>query len=618
MYRYIAFLWNEADDSATRTAGFLRDHFMGTATKWETAYSGSGLQVLHAGEEKGRMQAYPVSPKQGAEAGGVILGKLFDRPDASDALPGNVDLSVGEARRVIETAGCYLVDNYWGAWVAFLQHGYKKHVLADPIGTFSCFHTHYRGVEIYFNHVPDVAACKFLAFTIDWCGVARYLRYATGGARTGLKEVDKLLSGQCLTITPWATENVFYWDPQKISQTNVIEDVAEAEATLHKVLMTTVAAHAAPYDRILHEIGGLDSSILLACLKEARASLDITCITNFDRTNPMGDERHYVRQVTEKLSVPLIEHDKKIVKLDADALQRLPLTTKPIYYGRQIEFESNIPELARENGLQARFNGWGGDEILYARESSYGAIDYLKTHGLRRPLLRLIMEAARLQNLSVWSILPKIFRDGLGRKQWDFYTEFDPGTTTLLNDDIQDLIKPDGSVHPWIKQGKGMVPGKLDHIFHYTRGFYNEEYNTWPGEHVPMIYPLLAQPVIETCLRIPSWVMTANGKSRGLARKAFRHHLPADVVWRTSKLSSGAYQKAFIDENIGFIRECLLDGVLVSDKVVNKTNLKKTLARDHNIGNQDGDWLMYYINAEIWARKWRGKAFPDIARGAVA
>ncbi len=577
MYRYIALIWNEADDSATRTARFLADHFRSTATKWETAYSGSGLQVLHAGEEKGRMQAYPVSPKQEEDAGGVILGKLFDRPGAPDTLPGNVDLSTGEARRVIETAGRHLIDNYWGSWVAFLQHGYKKHVLADPVGTFSCFHTRHHGVAIYF----------------------------------------KLLSGQCLTLYPCATEKIFFWDPQKISQANVIEDVAEAEVALRQVIMTTVAALAAPYDRILHEIGGLDSSILLACLKEARASLDITCITNFDRTNPMGDERYYVRQVTGGLGVPLIEHDKKIVKLDSDALQRLPLTTKPIYYGRQIEFESNISALARENGFQARFNGWGGDEILYARESSYGAIDYLKTHGLRWPLLRLIMEAARLQNLSVWSILPKIFQGGFERKQWDFYAEFDPGATTLLNDDIQDHIKPDGSIHPWVKQGQGMVPGKLDHIFHYTRGFYNEEYTTWPDEHVPMIYPLLAQPVIETCLRIPSWVMTADGKSRGLARKAFRHHLPADVVWRTSKLSSGAYQKAFIGENIDFIRECLLDGVLVSDKVVSKANLEKALARDHDIGNQDGDWLMYYINAEIWARKWRGKAFPNIGRGAV-
>ncbi len=616
MYRYISLIWNEADGQAADTARFLANHFMGTETDWSTAYSGKGLRVLHTGEEKGRMQAYPVNP-QSEGSGGVVLGKLFDRAKSPEVIPGNAELSVPEARKVVESKGRHLVNDYWGTYVAFFQDETKKYVLVDPIGTFCCFSTQYRGVEIYFTYMPDVADCDFLNFSINWLPIAKQLRYGFEKTETGLREVDKTLPGQCVTISPWNKEKAFYWNPQKISQTDVIEDVEEAEEALRQTLLTTVAAMAAPYDNVFHQLGGLDSSILLACLKEAPTSLEVTCLNVFHDC-PMGDERYYARKATAHVDVPLIEYSESTANLHFEEMENTPLTTVPLYYAQQIEFEKSKSYMAQQNGVQATFSGLGGDEILYATAASYSPIDYLHSNGLRPLLLGLIMEAARMQNVSVWSILPKIARDGWKHNRWDLYREIDLGTVTTLNSEIQDLIKPDGAIHPWIEQKYDAPPGKFEHIVPYTKGIYDLECKSTPKEHVPMIYPLLSQPVVEICLRIPSWVMTINGKTRGLARKAFQNYLPADIIWRTSKLSAGSHVKTVIQENQAFFRECLLDGILVSEKIVKKSNLEKTLAMDHDIGSKDHSWLLWYINAEIWARKWRGKRLINISQSNAA
>lgn len=616
MYRYITLIWNENDSQAADTAKFLEQHFMGTATDWSTAYSGAGLRVLHTGEEKNRMQAYPINPRSEG-CGGVVLGKLFDRAKSPDVIPGNAELSVPEARKVVESKGRHLVDDYWGTYVAFFQDETKKHVLVDPIGTFSCFSTHHRGVEIYCTYMPDIADCEFLNFSINWIPAIRSVWYGFERAKTGLNEVDKILPGQCVTISPWSREKTFYWNPQKISQTDVIESLAEAEEALRQTLLTNVAAQVAPYDNVFHQLGGLDSSIIASCLKNAPSDPDITCVNIF-HNSPMGDERYYTRKTANHIGVPLIEYPESTEHLDFNAILDTPKVSLPYFHAQHMGFERDLSRITAENGGQAIFSGIGGDEILYSTKSSYGAIDYIRAHGLRPTLLRLIVEAARIQNLSVWSILPKIVREGFSHQPWNFFNEFDIGKATLFTEDIQAQIEPNNTAHPWIEQKYGVPPGKLDHIVSYTMGTYDRECKTHPNEHILRIDPMLAQPVIETCLRIPSWVMTAEGKTRGLARKAFQQYLPTEVVWRESKMAFNFYGKSIIRENVDFLREFLLDGVLVSDNVGSKSNLEKTLAMDHDCGAQDGLNIKWFLDAEIWARKWRGETSTSIVRSDAA
>ena len=607
MYRYISLVWNEADPQLAETAKFLKGYFEGTETSWEAAYEGRGLLVLHTGEEKNRMQAYPLRTQEG-KSGGVVLGKLLKRERAPEAISNNADLSTGEARKVIHSAGRHLVDDYWGTYVAFFQDGPRKYVQVDPIGIFSCFRTSYRGVEIYFTYMPDVASCKFLNFSVDWTILARGLLHVIDKTKVPISEITKILGGECLTITPHETTKVTYWNPQKISQTDVIEDMEEAARTLRQTTLSTVAAMAEPYDNVMNQIGGLDSSILLASLKQIPTPLEVSAY-NYHMDDRTMDERYYVRQTTTHLNVPLIEVKRAAPRLDAHDISRVPLTTLPNEYtfwpGRRKIFLDNF----RESGAQAVFNGWGGDEILYYTGKNHAPIDYIKKHGIRPPLFRIIMEASRMQRRSVWAILPKILRGGFGRSRYDMVT---PKPTGLVSSGFQDMLLEEEATHPWMVFRDGVTPGKLDHIEALVYGTFKREDAATPDDFFESLFPYLSQPIIETCLRIPLWLILADGKNRGLARKAFNNHLPQEVIWRGSKMLGGKDTQEFARGNIEVLKTLLLDGELVNANILDRNNIAKVMNRDHDIAEADFFFLHFYMCAELWARKVKGESFPEI------
>ncbi|PCI51102.1 MAG: hypothetical protein COB49_02780 [Alphaproteobacteria bacterium] len=613
MYRYITIVWNEDSQQVAETAKFLKGYFEGTEIPWEVAYDGRGLLVLHTGEEKNRMQAYPLC-LNGDQTGGVVLGKLLNRESDLERVAKNADLNPIESQKIINSNGRHLVDEYWGSYVAFFQSGKQKYVQVDPIGIFSCFSTSYRDVEIYFTYLPDVASCKFLNFSVDWMGLAKTMINRSDQTSVPMNEITKILPGQCLTITPEITSKKFYWNPQKISQTDVIEDVEEAARTLRQCMLSTVASLAEPYNNIINQIGGLDSSIILASLGEISTPLEIACL-NLYEDSPCGDERYFARQAADHVGVPLIEYKKEMQKLSFDDISMVPITTSPTDYSFRPRYVNFLSRTLKERGAQAMFNGTGGDEILYGYGKDYAPIDYIKSHGIRPPLFSIIMEASRMQNRSIWSILPGIIQGGFGKNRFDVDSTL---RTSLLAESVEDEINKKEIAHPWLEFRDNVTPGKIDHISPLTSGLYNRENAVSPEGYFTTIYPYLSQPVIETCLRIPLWLMMANGQNRGLARKAFKNYLPPEVIWRGTKSVGSNFLWSFTLENLDVIQDLLMDGELVKAGFINRRNLEKVLKREHNIEKRDFAFLHFYLIAEIWARKMKGETFTEFTQSEVA
>lgn len=613
MYRYISLVWNEADHEVTETAKFLKGYFECTSVSWERAYEGRGLLVLHTGEEKNRMQAYPLNTHDG-QSSGVILGKLFKRERNSETIAKNADLNTTESRKVIHTAGRHLVDDYWGSYVSFFQEGHRKFVLLDPIGILPCYRTFYRGVEIYFTYMPDVASCTFLNFSVDWAVAAKLMINRVDHTKAPINEIVKILPGQCLTITPEGTKKTFYWNPQKISQTDVIEDLEEAARTLRQTIISTVAAMTEPYDNVIHQIGGLDSSILLAALSKVPTPLDVTCLNLYHET-PAGDERYFVRKSAAHVGVPLIEYKSEVMELNFQDISDIPITISFDDYFQAPKFKKFMSNKLHETGAQAMVNGTGGDEILYINGKNFAPIDYIKMHGIRPPFFRILMEAARMQKRSIWAILPKILKGGFGRDRFDTVS---PLPNSLLTTHIREMMQEEAPPHPWSEFRDSVTPGKVDHIEPLVYGHYNENDPVKPGHHFTTLYPCLTQPVIETCLRIPIWVMMTNGKNRGLARKAFKNHLPQEVIWRASKSGGINYLKYFIMENKDVIRAMLMDGEMVKANVIDRQILERILHKSHDIEDSDFSFLFLYFGTELWARKLKGETFNDYIQSNVA
>jgi asparagine synthase (glutamine-hydrolysing) len=124
------------------------------------------------------------------------------------------------------------------------------------------------------------------------------------------------------------------------------------------------------------------------------------------------------------------------------------------------------------------------------------------------------------------------------------------------------------------------------------------------ADDAAQIAPLLSQPVVETCLRIATYLQIINRGERAVAREAFNGLLPARILRRRSK--GGAEQLAWrmLKENAPFAREMLLDGMLVRERIVDRSRLEAAQA-DTLAGTLHVTVPLFdLLGAEIWVRKW--------------
>ncbi len=126
---------------------------------------------------------------------------------------------------------------------------------------------------------------------------------------------------------------------------------------------------------------------------------------------------------------------------------------------------------------------------------------------------------------------------------------------------------------------------------------------------------LLSQPIIELCLRIPTYVWIVGGRDRAIARRAFADVLPRQVVRRTSKGLIDRYNRIMLDRNAGFLREMLLDGELVKAGLLDRSRLDACLVPGEvSTSFEYNEVLRQHLCTEIWVRRWR--AFTTSSGGS--
>lgn len=114
--------------------------------------------------------------------------------------------------------------------------------------------------------------------------------------------------------------------------------------------------------------------------------------------------------------------------------------------------------------------------------------------------------------------------------------------------------------------------------------------------------PLRSQPLLELCLRIPTYTLIEGGWDRALARRAFCSDLPAEVVSRRTKGEISEYALDVLNGNLPFIRDLLLQGHLAKEGWVDRTKLASLLSmarsREQGLISQMYDC----IEIEVWLR----------------
>ncbi|MGH8188230.1 MAG: asparagine synthase-related protein, partial [Steroidobacteraceae bacterium] len=271
--------------------------------------------------------------------------------------------------------------------------------------------------------------------------------------------------------------------------------------------------------------------------------------------------------------------------------------------------------LAAEHGATAVFCGDGGDSGFCGESFAYSVSEYLRRHGLRREAFRLVSRVALLTEQSTWSVMYRALRRwkrGSGMEQLHRTLVM---ASHLLSPDLRESFEAQARYpHPWFNDQERIPWATIRRLGTLLAApqFYNVAAGVAPPE---VIAPLYAQPVLELLLRIPVYCHFEGGRERGLARRAFAQDLPPEITRRSWKDRAPGIYDELIHYNRGFLREVLLDGVLVREGLLDAAAIEEALS-DRVVKNPvlPGE-VFRHLDVEVWARNWMPRAADGSSKG---
>jgi asparagine synthase (glutamine-hydrolysing) len=605
VYRYLALLWNPADERSRHLVRSLVERLELGRAHWSCAVEAAGVLIFHADRSAGASGACLLP-----HSGGAVLGKIFTRNIEQPEFAANVSFDEAEGSRIVASGGRRLLERYWGRYVAIVRNAVTDEVwvLRDPSGGFPCWYTSHAGIGIVCSDIEDCRVLEIPAFTLNWSYITGLVAHAGLQVRdTALNEVSEVQAGERLRFSSGSVQRSMEWNPVDIAHNAPLESADEAVDSLRSTTLGCVQSWAACYGGILHNLsGGLDSSIVLSCLQSAPSHPRITCL-NYFTTGPNEDERHYARLMAQRAGVELVERELDPGSLRIEEILSLRSSPRPWFYMYELQHGAFEADLAAQRGATALFSGAGGDSVFYQARADLAVTDYLFSHGFDRGLLSTAMDAARVARKSIWSLLWQAIRHRMLEPEWDPISMAKPLTRTIVSSDVVEVAKRNkGLTHPWLtpEVTRGISPGILWHVMSLSMppAYYSSFLRSGYPERT---LPLLSQPLVELCLRIPTYVLIRSGRDRALARRAFATDLPAEIVRRYAKGRADHHFRNILDANLPFVRELLLDGVLVQKGLLNRANLELYLTRDRSPADfQYNEILQEHVCTEAWLRSW--------------
>jgi asparagine synthase (glutamine-hydrolysing) len=543
-------------------------------------FSGPGLRAF----VNGGCACLPIGKK------GCVLGTLFAR-EHKNAVN---SLSDADAQAITASRGTLLLSRFWGSYVAALAGGDSIQVMRDPSGALPCFFVEMDGGAAFASDAELLVETGFTGIGIDWNALA--MHFYAGGLPTPLtvlSGVSELLPGFAIE-TGGACRQTARWSPwDHVAQIEREEESAAADglATAVKRCATALAAN---HDRLLVSVsGGLDSSIVAAAL--AAAGADATCLTLYGE-DPESDERPFARAVCSHLRLPLVERPYRIEDIDLGA-PLAPHLPRPSDRTHALSYERAHLEIAGEIGAQAFVTGNGGDSVFGYSQSAAAIADRYLEEGVGRGLIETLRDVCVQTGCGLIQAASNAVRIARGPRSYLWR-----GQGLFLRPEIVSLLGCAPLTHRWLDAPPGALPGKAAHIASILRLLQCLEPGR--GRVLPVLNPLLAQPVVETCLSVPSWAWRSGGRDRSLARRAFAADLPPTILRRHVKGGPDGFTARIVDRFRDEIRQRLLDGHLARQKIIDREAIAAELD-----GGAGGDGarrarILELVAAEAWIANW--------------
>lgn len=383
------------------------------------------------------------------KGGGLVLGAVFQR----NGPPGVIEmLDTETSDRIVQTGGQSLIDEFWGGYLAFVHEadGGAVHILRDPTGGTPCFLAKQGALFYVFSDAELAVDAGLVDGRIDWSFVAHHLAYPSlRTARTGIVGVNELVAGTRLSLGRAGESHACCWTPWTFaSPDRRCEVQAEAVERLGVEVRRCVGAWASRSSSILLELsGGLDSSILAACLSQAQAQ--IHCLTV--ATPHLGaDERAYAQGVADRIGRPLT-----VATLDvgaADVTQAWPARlARPGLNVLQRALDQAVVGVGREVGADGFFSGAGGDSVFCYLDTAAPAADAWRAKGPGRAFARSVGDLATMHQCTVWRAGRLALRKAYSALPTAWRAE-----RLFLSDEA---IAPQPETHPWLSGPPDALPG---------------------------------------------------------------------------------------------------------------------------------------------------------------
>jgi len=437
------------------------------------------------------------------------------------------ELSSEAAAQIVATRGTWALSALWGHYIlCWADEAGRVFLLRSPVAGPPLFHTHGNEARLAGGSGP-ASRCAFTDL-----GLAHSLGFARGGPdpsqidaalrypffrgpATEIAGINEVVPGEIIELASGRRQSGS-WSPWDHSCRPPRRAAADE---LRRLVGAVTGAWGRRFGRIQLELsGGLDSSIVATCLANCGARWrGMTLAT----TDPDGDERPYARAVTDRLGAELAERWRPAPGDPVALPDRLRVRHGG--FGLLTPSDAVFLESARDYGADAIFTGAGGDNVFGYMTSSAPILDALRFAG---PLAswRAAGDLARMAHDNRWKALAYAARRVLKPPPpW-------PIDTTLLSHRYEGPMP----AHPWTADADQAAPGQRVYgtSLFLTQSFV-DAYDR--ALAMPMIAPLLSQPLVEFGLGLASWQWGEGGQDRALARRAFADELPREVLARRSK-----------------------------------------------------------------------------------
>jgi len=513
--------------------------------------------------------------------GAVVIGEVFDAAAARRGQGAALGLRGGN--RPAEALFTRLTTRGFGEWVAVAPTpSGRPDVARDPLGQREA--VIWRRGEVVFigSRLPLAPEARPADLAVDWPALGRLLRQkALTSVVLPLVGLDSLAPGEVLL----GGRRISLWTPAGVVRAARGTGPPSEEA-LARVIDGSVTALSANRRPVLCEIsGGLDSAIVASALE--RSGARVTGAVNHYWREVEADERRFAQAVADQAGWPLATVARGLLQLDAEKVAHATATLRPSWNAVDPDHDADLAARLRLDGARMLMTGQGGDAVFCQMAPHQMVVDLLRSPGAE--LAGGLAHLSRRTQRSIWRLLAGAPSAALRP----------PGLASPPPFAVGGGRDP----HPWLRDLGGVAPGKAIQIRALVANL--SVFGDCPRARAgDLVHPLFAQPVVETCLAIPTPILALGTGDRPFARAAFADRLPPIIRDRRAKSDLSAFFSQSLAASLDFLGPFLLQGRLAEHGLIDRDRLAPLLDAGQLIQEDHAGALFAAVMLEGWARHW--------------